>query len=380
MEGDQTMRRKSTTVFVLLVLTLILAACVSPFQKKYTVQGTIKGEEGKGIANVTLTFSGDYTGTTKTGLDGSWIINDTKGTVTITPRDEFYTFLPGSIKVTNERNNVNFVAVPTPEKCALDVVKRMQQALVDGDADAYVACVDDSYFEKWGLTRQEFLQTIRAELASVDITSIDFKYDRSHSICETTKVIICGKITIEGIYDNQPVTIEGYTGFIIEKKASGWLFTGEIQYSPEKEILQKSINTFLNAFQEEDLATIKTLLTDECKNSFFVTELQSHFDRVEMTGYIIVDQAYSRSGNTNWVELNVDFTVNDENGTRTISSYFNFSFSLQGDKWLIYSANFIWNYSAIIYHSIGVKTIPQWLLERNHSTTRMLTWQRKQAV
>lgn len=112
MEGDQTMRRKSSAVLVLLVLALILTACASPFQKKYTVRGTIKDEEGKGIANITLTFSGGYTGITKTGLDGSWTTNDTKGTVTITPQDEFYIFSPGSIKVTNEQSNVNFVAVP----------------------------------------------------------------------------------------------------------------------------------------------------------------------------------------------------------------------------------------------------------------------------
>ena len=98
----------------LFALALSSIGCGGGGPKTYTVSGTVTdGAAGPGLAEVTLSFSGDY-GTATTGADGTWSKSGLSGTVTVTPAREGYTFAPPSRDVAGAASDVNFIATANP--------------------------------------------------------------------------------------------------------------------------------------------------------------------------------------------------------------------------------------------------------------------------
>ncbi len=76
--------------------------------KKYTVSGQItQADNNQGIAGVSLTFSSGF-GTATTGADGKWSKSGLKGTVTITPIKQGWTFEPGQASISKASKTANF--------------------------------------------------------------------------------------------------------------------------------------------------------------------------------------------------------------------------------------------------------------------------------
>lgn len=80
----------------------------SPEEPCYVVSGTVVDEEGDGIPDVTISFSGDLSSVI-TQTDGTWVKTGLTGTVTVTPQVDGYSFDPSHEIVTEERDDVDFV-------------------------------------------------------------------------------------------------------------------------------------------------------------------------------------------------------------------------------------------------------------------------------
>jgi len=98
-------------------LTLVaLTGCSSgPSPSAYTVRGrvtiaTAPGGQPAGLDGVTIAATGGYTGAERTDQDGRWSMSGLRGTVTITPAKNGYTFSPMSTIVSSARDDVDFTA------------------------------------------------------------------------------------------------------------------------------------------------------------------------------------------------------------------------------------------------------------------------------
>jgi hypothetical protein len=71
---------------------------------------TAPGGQPAGLADVTIAATGGYTGAERTDQDGRWSMSGLRGTVTITPAKNGYTFSPMSTIVSSARDDVDFTA------------------------------------------------------------------------------------------------------------------------------------------------------------------------------------------------------------------------------------------------------------------------------
>lgn len=103
----QDLKRHSTILVILLLVTLLLTGCIGGGTSKptYSVSGKVIDGEGVGIPEVTLGFSGDF-GIATTDNDGQWSKEGLDGTVTITPAKDGWSF--ESRQVTKTDSKVNF--------------------------------------------------------------------------------------------------------------------------------------------------------------------------------------------------------------------------------------------------------------------------------
>ncbi|MBE3577173.1 MAG: glucosaminidase domain-containing protein [Limnochordales bacterium] len=106
--------RSSRQLWLLLMaVVLLVAGCsggVPVPSEPYSVSGRVTElSTGRGLANVTLYFSGGF-GTTKTGEDGTWAVTQLRGSVTITPVLPGYVFQPASRVVSGPSSKVDFIA------------------------------------------------------------------------------------------------------------------------------------------------------------------------------------------------------------------------------------------------------------------------------
>lgn len=75
----------------------------------YSASGLVASADGvTALSDVTINFSGDYTGYTKTDYDGRWFKEGLKGTVTVTPFKTGCSFDKPSQTVTRTTVNLNF--------------------------------------------------------------------------------------------------------------------------------------------------------------------------------------------------------------------------------------------------------------------------------
>ena len=99
---------------IIILLIIFLGGCSSGSggsNSLYNVSGKVENENGVGIGEVYISYSGsNATGSTKTLSDGSWKLSALKGSITITPNKEGYIFDPINHYVTSARDNVNFIA------------------------------------------------------------------------------------------------------------------------------------------------------------------------------------------------------------------------------------------------------------------------------
>ncbi len=109
--------------FVAVLLTVFLSGCVLFGGKKeaYNVAGTILDEDGKGVANVAINFSGDF-GVAETDEEGKWSKAELTGTVTVTPVQDGFKFEPTSREVTKEDLEVDFTAIPAGYFLTVNVI------------------------------------------------------------------------------------------------------------------------------------------------------------------------------------------------------------------------------------------------------------------
>lgn len=98
------------------LVPVALTGCSSgPSPSAYTVRGrvtiaTAPGGQPAGLADVTIAATGGYTGAERTDQDGRWSMSGLRGTVTITPAKNGYTFSPMSTIVSSARDDVDFTA------------------------------------------------------------------------------------------------------------------------------------------------------------------------------------------------------------------------------------------------------------------------------
>ena len=98
---------------LLLAIMLVISGCTGGGvvgDKSYSVSGKVVDTDNKGIQGVTLSFTGGSTGTATTNEQGIWQAT-LKGTVTITPVKDGYSFEPGAKQVKGQATNVDFIAV-----------------------------------------------------------------------------------------------------------------------------------------------------------------------------------------------------------------------------------------------------------------------------
>gem|GEM_PF-4216068 len=105
-----------TGIVALGIILIVLPGCFGGgggTQTTYTVSGRVTqaGNPQQGIPDVTLAFSGGY-GTATTNSNGNWSKSGLKGTVTVTPTKNGWTFQPPSRQVTGTASNVDFAGTP----------------------------------------------------------------------------------------------------------------------------------------------------------------------------------------------------------------------------------------------------------------------------
>ncbi len=106
----KTIYNKLITTSLLIGLFILLCG-VGPCETGYTISGTVDGNMESGV---TITLSGDGTGTTTTSSDGSYTLARLdNGTFTVTPSLSGYTFTPASASVSiinADETGVDFTA------------------------------------------------------------------------------------------------------------------------------------------------------------------------------------------------------------------------------------------------------------------------------
>ncbi len=109
------------------------------------VSGYVRDQNGNGIQNVKIEFSGGYQAVL-TNQNGYWHKENLHGVVTITPLKSNWTFTPSSTIVSKSKNNVNFVGTyidnppyapydPLPSNGAINVSTNTSLSWNDSDPD-----------------------------------------------------------------------------------------------------------------------------------------------------------------------------------------------------------------------------------------------------
>lgn len=98
---------------VVVLMSLILAGCGSGSSvATYSVSGRIiRASDSSGLDGITLQFSGGF-GTAATAGGGYWRKDGLKGTVTITPVGQGWTFAPANRTISGAASDMNFEASP----------------------------------------------------------------------------------------------------------------------------------------------------------------------------------------------------------------------------------------------------------------------------
>lgn len=143
-------------VSILLAVTLLaavigFAGCAS--STPYEVSGLVLDGEGKGLAEVTLTFTGGYKGTATTDSAGYWEAA-VKGRTTVTPSKPGYAFDPQNKLVTKATSNVDFTGsvdmefydetsiMPDSEKPNITYVSEDRSTITFATPSDYVRSLD----------------------------------------------------------------------------------------------------------------------------------------------------------------------------------------------------------------------------------------------
>ena len=118
--------------FVNMLLAALLLAAVIGFTgcgQVYSVYGRVADELDQGIANVTITFYGGYSGTTTTYADGNWSKDGLQGAVIVTPSKEGWVFDPTNRQVFNASSGVDFVGNVITKSWSFDFSNMTQEEM-----------------------------------------------------------------------------------------------------------------------------------------------------------------------------------------------------------------------------------------------------------
>lgn len=101
------MKRLVSILLAVSLLAAVISFAGCGTSTPYEVSGLVLDDEGKGLAEVTITFTGGYSGTATTDSTGYWEAA-VKGRTTVTPSKPGYAFDPQSRLVTKAVSNVDF--------------------------------------------------------------------------------------------------------------------------------------------------------------------------------------------------------------------------------------------------------------------------------
>ncbi|MCG8642268.1 MAG: carboxypeptidase-like regulatory domain-containing protein, partial [Desulfobacterales bacterium] len=128
------MKKSIVLIIILFIFVLIfLAGCVS--MTNYSVSGYITDDEGNGLAEIEIVYSGGASGLVYTDVEGYWCITDLKGVVTITPQKEGWVFSPEKRLVLGREENVKFTGMEIYHENSeiQDVADLFLQGITDED-------------------------------------------------------------------------------------------------------------------------------------------------------------------------------------------------------------------------------------------------------
>ena len=104
------MTRVVRMLSILIIAAILIGAsgCLKP----YAASGRVEDAGAIGIEGVLITFTGGFSGTTVTDLDGNWSMAGLKGVVTVTPSKIGWSFIPVNRTISGEFVDVDFVIGP----------------------------------------------------------------------------------------------------------------------------------------------------------------------------------------------------------------------------------------------------------------------------
>jgi len=137
----------------MLLAALLLAAVIgfAGCGKVYSVYGRVADELDQGISNVTITFSGGYSGTTTTDANGNWSKEGLKGTVLVTPTKESWSFTPASRQVTKAATGIDFVGVPDPPMLTRIEISPSSWSMNVGEVKEFIATGYSQYDDDFAI-------------------------------------------------------------------------------------------------------------------------------------------------------------------------------------------------------------------------------------
>ena len=136
------MKRLSLVLLTILIITAAIGG--SGCGKSYSVYGRVVDGLDHGIANVTITFSGGYSGTT-TDADGNWSKAGLQGVVFVTPSKLNWTFSPSNKQVTDAATDVDFVGEPNPPVLTRIEISPSSWTMNEGTEKTFIATGYDQY-------------------------------------------------------------------------------------------------------------------------------------------------------------------------------------------------------------------------------------------
>lgn len=189
------MKKNIVLIITLFIFTLIiLAGCVS--MTNYSVSGRITDDEGVGLADIEIIYSGGASGLVYTDVDGNWSITGLKGAVTITPQKEGWIFSPEKRLVLAQEENINFTGMEVylAEAEIQDVADLFMQAITDEDITKISNLILPEYSDFEHPDKDSLLTSIVELLSYLDINTyertIDFiTFDESGGSLDVTMYI-----------------------------------------------------------------------------------------------------------------------------------------------------------------------------------------------
>jgi len=217
----------------------------------YTAGGRVTTENGKGLADVEIAFSGGFESVT-TNSSGYWTRDNLRGTVKISPVKEGFTFDPSEEEVTEAQDDIDFTAKPKEDK-DYTVGGRVTTENGKGLADVEIAFSggfesvttnSSGYWTKDGLFGTVKLSPVKEgfifDPPEVEVTEAKDDVDFNATSIEGEEYTVNGRVTTDngkGLADVEIAFSHGFES--VTTNSSGYWtkdgLIGTISISPVKE-------------------------------------------------------------------------------------------------------------------------------------------------